>query len=151
MNLFFIIRFIHVITAVSWVGGIIIFSLVVFPSVRRSLPQELQKIFIKEAGVKFRRLGWIGFVVLIITGLYLLQNKWGLQEVWTMPHYGHIVMAKLTLITVMLVLTFIHDFILGPRVSLENKQWQRTLLLWLARLNLIIGILIVFFAQQFTL
>jgi len=68
-------------------------------------------------------------------------------------NFGKILILKLILVFAMLVLSAIHDFILGPRLiellnssnpdSFTKLQKNRKYVSWLARINALLGILVV--------
>ena len=65
----------HVLAAVSWIGGMIFLSLVLAPLVgsRKAAP-EFMALF-RSAAHRFRFVVWGAIVVLLITGPVLLQQR----------------------------------------------------------------------------
>jgi uncharacterized membrane protein len=136
---------IHVLAAVVWVGSMIFFSLVVMPSMREAVPPPQRPELIRALGRRYRVVGWTGLLVLLTTGP-LLALRGGVA--WN-SGYGHVLGFKVALVGVMVVLTLLHDLVLGPRAAQGNpsqQQGRRTTVLWLARINLLAALAILFCA-----
>ena len=67
--------FLHVISAIFWIGGMLFLSLVIVPFLLALKdPQEKSAVY-RKIGPKYRTLAWIAIIILLITGpinLYLL-------------------------------------------------------------------------------
>lgn len=144
-----ILRTIHLLTAVVWVGSMIFFTFVVMPALRKSLPPPQRQELLRVIGRRYRLVGWTSIVILLITGSLLAWNQgveWG-------SVFGWVLSLKLALVGTMLVLTALHDFVLGPRpldmardavAPSQGKERQRRVVVYLARVNLlvVVGILL---------
>ena len=138
-----ILRVIHLLSAVVWVGSMIFFSLVVMPALRQGLPPSQRQELIRVLGRRYRVLGWVSIGVLLATGLLM---TWRHGVVWG-SGFGQLLSFKLILVGVMLALTVLHDLSIGPRVAQLNVPptgGQRLAIVWLARVNLLVvlGILL---------
>ncbi len=109
---------IHILSAIIWVGGIFFLALVVVPVARR-LPATERAAMVTAVASQFRPLGWICLVLLVITGVFNLAFRgitwnsfWSGAILETLA--GQLIVAKLILIAVMVVVSAIHDFIVGP-------------------------------------
>ncbi len=138
-----IVIWIHVIAAMFWIGGMLFFSIILVPSLRLCLAGEQRAVLIRFVGRRFRLYGWISFAVLFATGLLrLMQNGLLISE------YGYVLKVKFVLVFVMVLLTLLHDFIFGPKSrgreqSPERKHTYLKTGRWIARINLVVGLLIV--------
>ncbi|MBS0165177.1 DUF4149 domain-containing protein [Nitrospira sp. CMX1] len=146
----------HILAAVSWVGGMIFLSLVLAPLVRsRKAVPEFMALF-RSAALRFRPIVWVAMVILLLTGPILLSLR-GVAVVSPSAWPG-IVMAKLALVALLLFLTLLHDLVLGPRVSRVSAipESQRTAgeqvvfktARWLPRLSLLIAMAVVIVAAM---
>jgi len=146
----------HILAAVSWIGGMIFLSLVLAPLVRsRKAAPEFMALF-RSAALRFRPVVWIAIAALLITGPMLLAQR-GLS-VMAPASWPGIVTVKLTLVALLLFLTLLHDLVLGPRVSHVGAipESQRTAgerfifktARWLPRLSLLIGLAVVIAAAM---
>lgn len=137
-----LIVWIHILAAMFWIGGMLFFSLVLIPSFR-GLPPPERADLMSRIGQRYRRAGWVSLGVLLITGLIRLYHL-GFAPL----RAGEWIWAKLWLIVVMVMLTVLHDLILGPRSIRISRSatgphpLQRTVR-WMARLNLAVGLIIV--------
>ena len=59
----------HMLATVSWVGGLAVLSLFVFPIARRSLEAEAFSKFVRAVNKRLDPVGWFGLAVLTVTGL----------------------------------------------------------------------------------
>ena len=141
----------HILAAVSWVGGMIFLSLVLAPLARgRNAAPEFMALF-RSAALRFRPIVWGAMAILLMTGPMLLSYR-GLS-VMAPSAWPGIVTIKLTLVGLLLFLTLLHDLVLGPRVSQAGAvpESQRTAgeqlifktARWLPRASLIIALAVV--------
>ncbi len=146
----------HILAAVSWIGGMIFLSLVLAPLVRsRKAAPEFMALF-RSAALRFRPVVWIAMAILLITGPMLLSHR-GLS-VMAPASWPGIVTMKLTLVALLLFLTLLHDLVFGPQVSRVSavQESQRTTgeriifksARWLPRLSLLIGLAVVIAAAM---
>lgn len=146
----------HILAAVSWVGGMIFLSLVLAPLVRaRKAAPEFMALF-RSAALRFRPVVWFAIVVLLITGPMLLSHR-GIS-VMRPSSWAGIVTVKLTLVSLLLFLTLLHDLVLGPQVSrvsaIPDSQRSAAEQLvfktarWLPRFSLLIALAVVITATM---
>ncbi len=141
----------HILAAVSWVGGMMFLSLVLAPLVRgRKAAPEFMALF-RSAALRFRPVVWIAIAILLTTGPMLLSQR-GIH-VMEPASWSGIVTIKLTLVGLLLSLTVLHDLVLGPNVSRVSAipEPQRTAgeqiifktARWIPRLSLLIALAVV--------
>ena len=149
----------HVVAALVWVGGMFFLALVGAPVLRKVEPAALRSELFRELGERFRAVGWVCIAVLFVTGLFNLAFR-GLLDAgtlasaafWRSP-YGAALAWKLGGVTLMVVLSAVHDFVDGPRASRlhagspEAARARRRAALW-ARLNAVLGLLVVLAAVR---
>lgn len=103
----------HVLAAMTWVGGMVVFVAAVMPYFRRR-PEAEKTAFLDWFGPRFRVVSWICFAILAATGTFnlwargvrlddLLRGAW-----WTTP-FGHVFMIKLGLVIVALAVSVAHE------------------------------------------
>lgn len=131
----------HVLGAVVWIGGMLFLGLVLTPILRGHPPKE-RAALLHAVGRRFLKIGWTALGVLLLTGLIL----WSLRGFQATPALG----AKLILVVVILYLSILHDFSLGPRLVAhlergdqggENVRLRRRVAL-LARLNTLFALVV---------
>lgn len=131
------LRFLHVLAAVTWLGGMLFVALVLVPVVRRLPDPALRARLFHAVGVRFRAVGWIALGLLVLTGL---GNLWERPYLLGVPRFHW----KLGLVVVALGLSVLHDFVLGPRAGAPGaapalRAWAS----WIARVNVLVVLVIV--------
>lgn len=146
----------HILAAVSWVGGMIFLSLVLAPLVRsRKAVPEFMALF-RSAALRFRPIVWVAMAILVMTGPMLLSFRG--VAITSPSSWPGIVMVKLTLVALLLFLTLLHDLVLGPQVSRvsaipESERTAGEQLVfktarWLPRLSLLIALAVLVVAAM---
>ncbi len=78
MDLF--VRWVHVLSAVTWLGGMLFIALILVPVTRRVQDPLLRLDLITQTGKRFRTVGWIALGLLVATGVViLLRRPWLLR------------------------------------------------------------------------
>ena len=131
------LRFLHVLAALVWIGGMLFVALVLVPVVRAQADPALRARLFHEVGVRFRAVGWAALLVLLATGL---ANLWMRPYLFTLTRFQW----KLGLVIVALGLSALHDFVLGPRAGAPGADPRiRVGASWLARLNVLVVLVVV--------
>jgi len=145
----------HIVAATTWVGGMLFLTLVVVPWLRG--PGRATGIaLLRDTGRRFRSIAWICFGVILVTGLFNLSMRGVsfaslLDANWRASPFGQAVLLKLGLFALVLLLSGLHDFVLGPRAarSLEDEPGSAATLgmrrraSWMGRLNLLLGLALI--------
>jgi len=142
---------VHILAAMVWVGGMLFLSLVLAPLIRsQTTAPEFMALF-RSAALRFRVVAWAAIGILLITGPMLLSER-GIAL--TAPSsWPDLVRLKLALVGVLLVLTVLHDLVLGPRVShavaipeASRTAWEHLIVRtarWLPRISLLLALAVV--------
>ena len=157
--------FIHILSAVVWLGGMLFLVLVLVPLYRRERKAggDMGEL-LRQITQKFLPVAWTAMALLVVTGIYIGWDHWGIRPATFFSNGGHfvrILQIKTGLFLVVIVLSLLHDFWLGPRVltMLESARsgngspqgrGARVLLLTLARVNLMAVLLILVLAVFLT-
>lgn len=150
---------IHIFAALVWLGGMFFLALVGAPVLRKVESPQLRAQLFKVLGERFRTVGWICIITLLVTGLVNLQLRGflaahvlGSGAFWATP-YGRALAIKLVAVLAMLILQVIHDFFHGPAASRatpgtpEALRMRRTAAL-MARVSAVLGIIVVLAAVR---
>jgi uncharacterized membrane protein len=115
---------VHILAATIWIGGLFFVVLVVVPWLRRGNATSAQDAgrFLSETGERFRAVGWICFGLVAATGVFNLGVRGvRLQDVvdpaWWTSGFGSAVGLKLLAFGLVLVVSFVHDFRVGPAAT----------------------------------
>ena len=146
---------VHVLAAMLWLGGMFFFGIVGAPVLRSLEPAELRQQLFHQMGLRFRTVGWWAMGVLLITGVINLHYhgwlQWdgvlGTATFWRTPP-GHTLALKLVAVSTMLVVSAVHDFILGPLAGRVTAGSPHAILVRrraaiLARINALVGLVVV--------
>jgi putative copper resistance protein D len=132
-----IVRWVHVLSAITWIGGMLFIALVLVPVTRGLDDAALRTRLVQESGRRFRRIAWIALALLVVTGLLNLWQAPGL--LWTARFH-----LKVGLVGLAVILSAFHDYVLGPRAGLPGADpTARLRASWIARLNLAVALAIV--------
>jgi len=131
------VRWVHVVSAIVWIGGMFFIALVLVPVARDLGDPPLRARLVDESGRRFRPVAWIALVLLVVTGLL---NLWYRPYLLQSPRF----LAKLGLVVVALLLSGVHDFVLGPRAGAPGAPPSaRVRASRLARVNAAVALAIV--------
>ncbi len=157
--LYFLNVTVHLLAALLWLGGMFFLAAVGAPVLRKVQPPTLRAELFEKIGVQFRKVGWASIVVLIVTGILNLHYRrllatgiMGTEAFWSSP-YGRALAWKLGSVTVLIVLSLVHDFVVGPRASRfpagspEALRYRRAAA-WMARVSVLVGMVLVFAAVR---
>jgi uncharacterized membrane protein len=165
--------FIHLASAIIWVGGSLFLALVLIPVLRRFAPVPgqspahltLPPDLLGTIARRFRLISWICIVLLVATGLYILPTRYsiGFSEFFSLGgHFVATLQVKVALVAIVIWISVIHDFIIGPLTSRLIEEMRagatppgylpllRKCVVWIARVNVLLMILIVIVAVTMT-
>ena len=164
--------FIHLTSAIIWLGGSLFLALALIPVMRRFAPppgatpspgetppgSPLPADLLAAVARRFRVISWVCIALLVATGLYILPTRYGIGFAEFFSVGGHFVgtlQLKVALVAVVIWLSAIHDFIIGPYVSRLIAEAQagappaprlpllRKSVVWMARVNVFLTICII--------
>lgn len=114
---------VHVLAALMWLGGMFFLAIVGAPALRAVEPPRLRQQLFQALGTRFRRAGWVAITILVATGIgnlyfrgWLHWSVLGSGAFWR-TGTGTALAVKLVCVTLMILLSAVHDFILGPRAG----------------------------------
>ena len=154
---------IHIISAVTWLGGMLFLVMVMLPLVRRGMasgqPGPGMEV-LRDAANRFLPVAWGAMVVLAVSGAYLAWEHWGIRpEVFVTDggRFMQILRIKTVLFLLVVLLSLLHDFWLGPMIMERLNQARaaglpppqslaRRIVLLTARVNLLAVLAIVVLA-----
>jgi len=126
----------HILAAMTWMGGMVIFVAAVMPYFRRR-PEDERTRFLDWFGDRFRVVSWWCFGTLIATGSF---NLWArgvrfedlFRAEWHTSTFGRLAVIKLTLVAVAMAISAAHE-------RITARRWAR----WMGRSLLLVGCAIV--------
>ncbi|MFO0675314.1 MAG: DUF4149 domain-containing protein [Polyangiaceae bacterium] len=118
--LFLLSVWLHILAASTWIGGMFFLVLVVVPWLRHG-GREQAGSFLRETGPRFRTVSWACLGLLLVTGLF---NAWvrGVRlsdfvGAEGLSPYHKILSWKVGVFVAVLLVSSIHDFVIGPRAT----------------------------------
>ncbi|MBE9529238.1 MAG: DUF4149 domain-containing protein [Proteobacteria bacterium] len=139
--------FLHIVSAIFWVGGMLFLSLVVAPFLKTMPdPRDRSKVY-QFVGKKYRLFGWIAIILLVITGPIILHGFYGItpsmyfSSTTLSTGFGHALVVKLILVAFLLTSSLVHDFFIGPRAR-GSKSYSLIAKIF-GRGNLIVALFII--------
>ena len=111
-----LIRWLHVSAAVTWIGGNLIMAIVIVPYFKRSVTPVVRIRILNHIGKQFEPIVWGCVLILIFSGLFNVFRAVG-GDAAAIGLFMRTLGIKLVLVLVLIILTGIHSFIMGPRLS----------------------------------
>ncbi len=161
--MYYISVYIHILSAIFWIGGMMFTVAVIVPASRNKLVVQNRGTYFMIIGEKFSRISWILFLLLLVTGLTNLVGrgiplKSLLNPSFWDSEFGSHLFIKLHLFAGVLILSGIHDFYAGPKAAqLMNEDEQaaktkrfRKISAWIGRINFVLGLVILYYAIRIT-
>jgi putative copper resistance protein D len=120
----------HVVAAIVWIGGMLFLVLVVVPWLRSGARVDAGA-FLRDTGARFRTVAWTCFATLFVTGAVNLWMRGVrpadlLRPAWLASPFGRAVGLKLVVFALVLGVSGIHDFVLGPRATAAIERDPRS-------------------------
>jgi putative copper export protein len=121
----------HVLAAMTWVGGMVIFVAAVMPYFRNQ-DHKAREAFLQWFGARFRTLSWSCFAILAVTGFFNLWMRGVriedfLRAEWRGTAFGHLVLVKLALVALAVATAALHE---RPATRRQARWLGRSLLLF---------------------
>jgi uncharacterized membrane protein len=141
-----LILWLHLLAAMTWIGGLVFQVLVIFPTLARAAPNGERLRFALGLEARFRVILWPAVGLALFTGLVNLMNVWYATVVTAgsiSPTFVSLLSVKLGLVVGMITVQAVQQFLIYPRrvaalstvsagaqdVPLSFRTWQRLALL----------------------
>ena len=111
---------VHLLAAAVWVGGTVALVFVGVPAVR-TLEGEARARAMRTLGARWRPIGYGALGAAIVSGIPLAAREWdddGSSFHWVLG-------VKVALVAALLGVSYLHNFVLGPRVARELQRGER--------------------------
>ena len=122
------VLWIHVIAAVTWVGGNLILAMVIVPHFRQSLPPVQRIKLLTQIGKRFEPVVWGCIVVLFLTGIVNIFFSVDITSPSPISDaFMRTLLIKIGLFFVLVILTVLHSMIFAPRLAAAIEDLDPTL------------------------
>lgn len=136
-----VLRTVHLLAAIVWVGGTIALVFVSVPPAQR-LEGPQRAAMLRELGRRWRPIGWSALAVAIATGAWIAALEHAYDT--TPTRFDVVLAVKGALVGLLAAGAYLHDFVLGPGLARQIREGRpqslRPLLVAIGRLNLLITI-----------
>mgnify|MGYP003489718046 FL=1 len=119
-HLYVLSVFTHIVSACIWLGGMLFLILAFIPGIKNH-PDKVD--LIAYVSLKFRTVGTVALILLLITGLYQLEFRgvqWNID--FFMTTFGKIVALKLLIFIGIILISIVHDYFLGSKAI---EAWKK--------------------------
>lgn len=150
--LWILVLWMHLAAAMVWIGGMVFLTFIAAPSLKKLVSPEMQAILYKDIGRRFKLVGWICIFILILTGPINIYHHVTSHHMIDdgEGNLHSIFVLKLGLVLIMILLSLVHDFVLGPllgekiREGLTPPKLLKVIVPWMARINLVLGLIVIY-------
>lgn len=136
-----VLRTVHLLAAIVWVGGTVALVFVSVPPAQR-LEGPQRAALLRELGRRWRPIGWSALAVAIATGAWIASLEHAFDTAST--RFDVVLAVKGALVGLLVAGAYLHDFVLGPGLARQIREGKpqslRPLLVAIGRLNLLITI-----------
>lgn len=131
---------IHLISGIIWIGGILFFSIVLLPSIQKRFPPETSGVLLRAIYLRFQRIAVFFVSLLLITGGINIHFSHLTRGIFT-PQYTRILVTKILFFMILVTLYVLNMKNLPEirkRPTLDRLPFQDT--------SVVLGVLIVLMA-----
>ena len=107
---------VHLLAAGIWFGGSTALVFVGVPAIR-TLEGEPRGTAMKKLGLLWRPLGYGALLVAALTGVVLASREWEHRTAFQVVFW-----VKVVLFLCLVVVSYLHNFVLGPRLQAEIRD-----------------------------
>jgi len=107
---------VHLVAAGIWFGGSTALVFVGVPAIR-TLEGAPRARAMRELGLRWRPIGYGSLLVAALTGVALASREWEHRTAFQV-----VLWTKVVLFVGLLVVSYLHNFVLGPRLQREIRE-----------------------------
>jgi uncharacterized membrane protein len=112
-----LVRWLHILGAVVFIGPQVFLAFVAMPALRSLEDARARQGAVRAITRGFGVLGGIALAVLVATGIYNFYEFDALVDQDRFPRYFFLFQAKMTLVTIVIILTVLHGALFGRRLQ----------------------------------
>ena len=146
---FIIIRFLHEMATIIWIGGMI-FQAIALTPVLKKMGSDIQ-LKVRSGVVKnFSRVSIVCLIVIAITGIILSVGKIN-SGLSILSSYGAVLIIKHAITAILIVLSMVNAFAIMPKVQklsaqgdMNRAQKTKKQMMAISIINPVLGVIIIF-------
>jgi uncharacterized membrane protein len=112
-----LVRWLHILAAVIFIGPQVFLAFVAMPALRNVEDARTRQAAVRAITRGFGVLGGIALAVLVATGIYNYYEFESYVDSDSNPRYFFLFQAKMTLVTIVILLTVLHGAMFGRRLQ----------------------------------
>tara|TARA_Y100000590_G_scaffold55282_1_gene57866 strand:- start:3482 stop:3982 length:501 start_codon:yes stop_codon:yes gene_type:complete len=151
-----LLTWIHITSAAIWVGGSLFIGAVFAPLLKKlSMPVEERLQLMIQVGRRFNKIALPALFILIGTGIYQAHLVLQSSDILYESSYGHVLIIKMILVTVLLATYAVHvriirkdveEKIISKQMPQEQLQKLRKKIIILGEVTVVLSVIILFLA-----
>jgi uncharacterized membrane protein len=136
-----VLRIVHLLAAIVWVGGTVALVFVSVPPAQR-LEGPQRAAMLRELGRRWRPIGWSALGIAVATGAWIAADAHAFDT--TPTRFDVVLAVKGALVGLLVGGAYLHDYVLGPGLSRQIREGKpqslRRVLVVIGRTNLAITV-----------
>lgn len=160
-----VIRWLHLLSIITWFGGMVFILLVLIPFVRSipGLTSVDRTLLLLQVGRRYQSIAWLALTVTAVTGYYNADRRRVVWSELTETIYGRQLHLKLEYAGVVVILMLVHAYWVNrrlarvaeaerevgadPELERQRRKWERVSLGFLV-LNIALSMVVVLLAAS---
>ena len=110
ISIWVLVRWLHIMSAITWIGGMLFILLVLLPIVRPMLDPDSRALLVGKVGTRYGVISVVALLTLLITGYFNGERRHVDWSNLTGTDYGTRLLIKLALVGVIVVITLVHSW-----------------------------------------
>ena len=111
---------IHLMAAITWIGGLLFLWLVLRPVLSRLPVQAQGQEILHRVEERFKTVRWISLITLVVAGFFNILQEGGAARLET--NWGGVLLIKLLFVAIVVGLTWVNDYLIGPNTVGESAN-----------------------------
>ena len=111
---------IHLVAAITWIGGLLFLWLVLRPVLSRLPVQAQGQETLHRVEERFKTVRWISLITLVVTGFFNILREGGAARLET--NWGGVLLIKLLFVAIVVGLTWVNDYLILPNTVGESAK-----------------------------
>lgn len=101
-------RWLHLLAAITWIGGMLFILFVLLPVVRPALDPDARARLVGRVGTRYGIISLVALIILLVTGYFNGERRHVDWSDLTATTYGTRLLVKLMLVSVIVIVTALH-------------------------------------------
>jgi copper resistance protein D len=121
ISVWVLVRWLHLLAAITWIGGMLFILLVLLPVVRPVLSAQDRTLLVGRVGTRYGYVSVVALILLLVTGYLNGEHQSVNWSDLTETDYGTRLLVKLVLVGLIIVVTALHTWYGRRIVALAER------------------------------